>query len=255
MASERNVAHMTGLQARANPTIRRLKEMIKDAVVGRVLAVNAAVSLPAFPTVNGTVDLAHTYLLDEANGADQLTIGAAHILDPIAYMIAPFCEVSAKLDTQFADVNVLENGQTVKADSPDHVLIASRLTQGALVSVQVVNGGSAGFSLRIIGTEGEIAITPMEGLMFQMDRLHVSIVRTSGESVTLHTPEAFVARGDIQPGAGYNVAHLYALFAQRLAGAKNDIPDFHHGLRMHKLLDAIRKASKAGTWQSVNLPE
>lgn len=91
--------------------------------------------------------------------------------------------------------------------------------------------------------------------MFQMDRLHVDIMHPSGKSVRLNTPETFSAHENIQPGASYNVAHLYALFAQQLAGNKIDVPDFHHAFHMHKLLDVIRNASKTGTWQSVNLPE
>ena len=181
MADKHNIVHMVGLQARANPTIRRLKDMIQDGVIGRVLAVNAVVSLPAFPTANGTVDLAHAYLLDQANGADQLTIGAAHILDPIEYMVAPLSEVSAKLDTQFADVSVLENGQTIQADAPDHVLIAGTLTQGAHVSIQVVNGGASGFTMRLIGSDGEIAITPQDGLMFQMGHCAFTSIEQVGK--------------------------------------------------------------------------
>lgn len=252
MANEYNITHMVGLQARANPTVHRLKEMVEDGVVGRVLAVNAVVSLPTFPTSKGNVDLAHAYLLNEANGADQLTIGAAHILDPIEYMVAPFSEVSAQLETQFTNVTVFENGETIRADAPDHVLITGMLTQGALVSVQVVNGGSSGFSLRVIGTEGEIVITPQDGLMFQMDRLHVSIVQASGESEILRTPEPDVAQATLQPGASYNVCHLYAMFAERLVDGKTDIPDFHHALRLHRLLDAIRDGAAKGVRQSVN---
>lgn len=251
MADKHNIVHMVGLQARANPTIRRLKDMIQDGVIGRVLAVNAVVSLPAFPTANGTVDLAHAYLLDQANGADQLTIGAAHILDPIEYMVAPLSEVSAKLDTQFADVSVLENGQTIQADAPDHVLIAGTLTQGAHVSIQVVNGGASGFTMRLIGSDGEIAITPQDGLMFQMDRLRVHIDRASGETVAIPTPEAGVSGKNTLPGEGYNVAHLYQMLAQQLEGINTEIPDFHHAVRLHTLLDSIRHAAATGTRQRI----
>lgn len=218
-ADKRDLVHITGLQARANPVIGRLQTIIGEAAIGRVLAVNALASLPDFPTARGTVDLTHTYLLDKTCGADQLTIGAAHMLDAIEYMVAPFDEVSARLETQFPEVRVQESGQTIRASAPDQVLIAGRLTQGASVSVQVVNGGSAGFSLHIIGTEGEIVITPKDGLMFQMDRLCVRIFYSSGKSETLSLPETPLPGGKVQPGVAYHVARLYALLAQRLARA------------------------------------
>lgn len=252
LAEEQGVNHVVGLQARANPTVRYIHELLVKGTVGRVLAVNAVVTLPVFPTTNGTVDLAHVYLLDESNGADQLTIGAAHVLDTIEYMVAHFAEVSATLATQYPEVNVLETGKIVRANAPDHVLVAGKLAQGALVSAQFVNAGTPGFMLRIIGTEGELVATPRDGLMFQMDRLNLNIVRPSGDSKTLETPDVYtsIAR-DTPPGPGYNVAHLYALFAKRLAGGEVELPDFAQAVRTHRLMDAIRTASATGVRQVV----
>ncbi|WP_054941159.1 Gfo/Idh/MocA family protein [Paenibacillus ihuae] len=252
LAKEQGVQHVAGLQARGNPTVRYIRDLIVQGDIGRVLAVNAIVTLPVFPTLNGTVDLAHVYLLDEANGADQLTIGAAHVLDAIEYMVAPFVEVSGTLDTQFPEVSVLETGKTVTSNAPDHVLISGKLAQNALVSAQFVNAGAPGFTLRIIGSEGEMVISPRDHLMFQMDRLKLQIVRASGEAEILETPGEYTTKvQNIPPGPAHNVAHLYALFEQRLNGEEVELPDFIHALRAHRLLDAIRCAAASGTRQEV----
>ncbi|NQX46083.1 Gfo/Idh/MocA family oxidoreductase [Paenibacillus tritici] len=252
LAEERGVKHVAGLQARGNPAVRYIRDLVTEGAVGHVLAVNAVVTLPVFPTSNGIVDLAHVYLLDEANGADQLTIGAAHVLDAIEYMVAPFVEVSGRLDTQYPEVNILETGQRVTADAPDHVLVHGRLAQNAIVSAQFVNAGAPGFTLRIIGTVGELLITPRDGLMFQMDRLTLQLVRAFGETELLETPAAYASQvRNLFPGPGYNVAHLYALFAQRLAGEEAELPDFSQAVRLHRLLDAIRAASASGVRQEV----
>jgi predicted dehydrogenase len=252
LAKERGVHHIVGLQARGNPTVRFIRDLVAEGTVGRVFAVNAVVTLPAFPTMNGTVDLAHVYLLEESNGADQLAIGAAHVLDSIEYMVAPFVEVSATLDTQYPEVNVLETGKTVMANAPDHVLIAGKLAQGALVSAQFVNAGAPGFTLRIIGSEGELVLTPRDRLMFQMDRLNLSIARPSGDTEMLKTPDVYESRAwNTPPGPGYNVAHLYALFAERLNGGTVELPDFTQAVRIHRLMDAIRKAAALGVRQIV----
>ncbi|MDF2938664.1 MAG: hypothetical protein K0Q90_4037 [Paenibacillaceae bacterium] len=253
LAAERGVKHAVGLQARANPAVRYIKDLVAEGVVGRVLAVNAVMALPTFPTANGVVDTAHVYLLDEANGADQLTIGAAHMLDAIEFMAAPFVEVSASLDTQHPEVQVLETGETVTANAPDHVLVAGKLAQGALVSAQFVNGGTPGFTLRIMGSAGELVIQPRDNLMFQMDRLKLHLIRPSGETELLETPDAYTSRlSNTAPGPGHNVAHLYALFADRLEGKDVELPDFNHGIRTHRLMDAIRTAAAAGIRQKVN---
>ncbi|MVO98323.1 Gfo/Idh/MocA family protein [Paenibacillus lutrae] len=252
-AEERGVHHVVGLQARGNPAVRYIRDLVAEGTVGRVLAVNVIATLPAFPTTNGTVDQSHVYLLDESNGADQLTIGAAHVLDAIEYMVAPFVEVSASLATQFPDVRVLETGKTVRANAPDHVLVAGKLAQETMVSAQFVNGGAPGFTLRIIGTEGELIVTPRDGLMFQMDRLKLSFVRPSGDNEMLITPEVYASTVTLNtpPGPGYNVAHLYGVFAERLAGGEAEFPGFAQAVRTHRLMDAIRAASKEGVRQVV----
>lgn len=252
LAEEREVKHVVGLQTRGNPTVRYIRDLVAEGAVGRILAVNTMVTLPVFPTSNGTVDQAHVYLLDEANGADQLTIGAAHVLDAIEYMVAPFVEVSGKLDTQYPEVHVLETGASVAATAPDHVLVNGKLAQNSLVSAQFVNGGSPGFRLQIIGTGGELVITPRDQLMFQMDRLKLQLVRTSGETETLETPEVYTSLvRHLSPGPGYNVAHLYARLAQRLDGEEVELPDFTQAVRVHRLMDAIRKASALGIRQEL----
>lgn len=251
-ATERGVKHVVGLQARGNPTVRYIRDLVAEGAIGRILAVNAAVTLPVFPTANGVVDLAHVYLLDETNGADQLTIGAAHVLDAIEYMTAPFAEVSALLETQYPEVRVLETGETVTANAPDHVLVSGKLAQGALVSAQFVNAGSPGFSLRMIGSEGELVIQPRDHLMFQMDRLQLHLARPSGDTELLETPDRYTSRvKNLIPGPGHNVAHLYALLADQLGGETVELPDFTHAVRTHHLMDAIRKAAVTGVRQRV----
>lgn len=253
LAGKQRNLHVVGLQARANPAVRRIREWVDEGVIGRVLAVHASATLPDFPTRGGTVDEGHVYLLDEANGTDQLTIGAAHMLDAIGYMVAPLVEVSAILGTQYKDVLVTGSGTIRKASAPDHAAIAGRLAQDAILAAQVVNGGAPGFSLRLIGSEGELVVTPRDGLMFQMDRLSVRLVRSSGEEEML---DRFASSGSsgqqtFPPGPQHNVAHLYDLLAKKLAGEPADLPDFMHGLRVHRMLDAIRKAANTGMRQPI----
>ncbi|MBH5317169.1 Gfo/Idh/MocA family oxidoreductase [Paenibacillus sp. GSMTC-2017] len=252
LAIENSVRHVVGLQARGNPAVRHIKALISDGYVGKVLAVQAVCSLPTFPTATGAVDQAHLYLLDEENGADQLTIGAAHLLDAITFIVAPFADVTAYLETQYPVVTILETGETVTATAPDHVQIGGRLEQGAVVSLQIVNGGIADFSLRIIGTKGELLATPRDGLMFQMDRL---IVRGASDGKALQELETPVAYRHIPPsvtaGPAYNVAHLYTWLKNPWLVNAGELPDFEEAVKLHRLLDAIREASSTGRRQFV----
>lgn len=253
LAEESGVFHVVGLQARGNPTVRYIRDLVNKGTLGRVLAVNAVITLPGFPTSNGNVDLAHVYLLEESNGADQLTIGAAHVLDTIEYIVAPFAEVSATLATQYPEVNILETREAVRATSPDHVTISGKLDQGSIVSAQFINAGTPGFTLRIIGTEGELIITPRDGLMFQMDRLNLAFAPISGDIEVLETPDDYspIVTRDIAPGPGYNIAHLYALFSERIRGVEVELPDFADAVQVYRLMDAIRAASATGIRQTL----
>ncbi|WP_150267455.1 Gfo/Idh/MocA family protein [Paenibacillus tepidiphilus] len=253
LAEQQGVQHIAGLQARANPTVCYVRNLVQEGTIGRVMAVNAIITLPVFPTANGVVDLAHVYLLDAGNGADQLTIGAAHVLDAIEFMVSPFAEVAGTLDTQYPEVQVLETGAAVTANAPDHVLISGRLAQGALVSAQFVNAGAPGFTLRIIGSEGELVITPQDQLMFQMDRLKLQLVRPTGDTEFLGTPADYDLKTQpTPPGPWHNVAHLYTLFAERLEGSAAEVPDFNQAVRLHRLLDAIREAAATGMQQKID---
>ncbi|MNE88518.1 hypothetical protein D3C80_1858330 [compost metagenome] len=88
--------------------------------------------------------------------------------------------------------------------------------------------------------------------MFQMDRLKLQIARPSGETENLETPGEYTTKvQNIPPGPGYNVAPLYALLEQRLNGEELELPDFIQALRVHRLLDAIRKSASTGIRQDV----
>src|SRR5438477_6893493 len=79
LAAEQGVRTAVGLQGRQAPAIEFVQQLLGDGYVGEVLSTTmVGVSVPG-----GVVDQANAYMLDNANGANLLTIGVGHSLDTL----------------------------------------------------------------------------------------------------------------------------------------------------------------------------
>lgn len=251
LATTKGVRHVSGLQARANPTINYVKDLLSEDYLGEVLSINVSYSMPSFPTKGNTIDQAHAYLLDEKNGANQLTITAGHLLDGVTYLMGPFTKISAVLETQYKEVSIVETGEVIQANAPDYVAINGMLKSGALLSGQFRNSKIAGLTIEIIGTKGEISMKSKDGLMFQWDSFNLQAALGENQSFqTLTVPSHYY---HINPQSvnniSYNIAQLYAQFANDLQNNTYTTPDFQTGCRLHYLLDQIIKSAETGTVQ------
>jgi predicted dehydrogenase len=253
MAEEKGVRHIVGLQARANPAVNYVKDLISSGYVGQVLSVNISYSLPPFPTASGTIDQGHVYILDKTNGANQLTIGNGHLLDGITYILGQFSEVSAILGTQFKNVKVIETGEIIRATSPDYVLVNGILENGAIVSSHVRNTTVAGLTLEINGTEGDLVMVSKDKMMFQMDSFILKGAHGQNkdfEELTIPSQYYWVP-SELNFGPAYNVAQLYTEFYKDIRENTHDTPDFNTAVKMHHLFDTIEKAAETGIRQKV----
>jgi len=251
LATTKRIRHVSGLQARANPAINYVKDLLKEDYLGEVLSVNVSYSMPSFPTAGDTIDQAHAYLLDIKNGANQLTITAGHLLDGISYMTGPLAKVSAALETQHKEVNIIETGEVIQADAPDYVALHGMLTSGALLAGQFRNSMIAGLTIDIIGTKGEISMKSKDGLMFQWDSFILqAAIGANKDYHTLIVPSHYY---HLDPQSvstiAYNIAQLYIQFANDLHNDTYTTPDFQTGNELHYVLDHIIKSAETGTVQ------
>ena len=253
MAEDKGVRHIIGLQARANPAVNYVKDLISSGYVGKVLSVNVSYSLPPFPSASGTIDQGHVYILDKTNGANQLTIGNGHLLDGITYMLGQFSEVSAILGTQFQNVKVIETGEIVQATSPDYVLVNGIMENGAIISSHVRNTTVAGLTLEINGTEGDLVMVSKDKMMFQMDSFILKGAQGQSKDFEVLTipSQYYWVPSELNYGPAYNVAQLYAKFYKDLRENTHDTPDFNTAVNMHHLFDTIEKAAETGIRQKV----
>jgi len=248
LAREQGVRGFTGLQGRASPTIRQLRKMVDHGYVGQVLSASLYNVAPFWGKV-----IFSTYAADLRNGANLLTIPGGHCLDALTHILGDFASVSAEVATLIPEGNALDTGKTLRKNSPDHIAVSGRLKSGALVSASFLGAYPARpcFELRITGTEGVLNIVG-NGLPGS-SLLRVSGAQGKGEELQ---PIAIAAGAEayfgIDPESpAFTMAHAYQQAARALRGEESSLGDFDHGVKIHRLLDAILTAAKSGTRQTL----
>lgn len=255
-ADSAGVHHVIGLQARYAPAIAYARELVAAGHVGRVTA--ATVYAARSKGAGGRIPAWAAYTLDRDNGAGTLEVAGGHTLDALQYMLGGISDLSATLSVQRPVYTLSETGATVEATSPDHLLLNATLSSGALVSAHIHDAKvtDARTRLEISGTGGDLAIVSTGAggpAGIQIGELRLLGAGVSGGTYQeLPIPGQYRRTSGIDPAAeGFNVARMYARLAVDLSTGSHSVPDFDAGLRLHRLLDAIKLSAEMGIRQSL----
>lgn len=234
-----------GLQARSSPTIRYVRDLVRDGYVGDVLSTTLVGSSGSM----GAEERAHlAYLNDAASGANVLTIPFGHAIDALCWVLGEFREVSATLATRRPTYVVIETQEVRSRSIADQVVLGGSLTSGVVVSAHYRGGASRGTNLRweINGTEGDLEVTAPSGNL-QATELTLRGGRGDATSLSvLPVPDGYRTVADDVSGVALNVAEAYARFAVGPSG-EDPVPDFDDAVTRHRLLDAIERSAATGT--------
>ncbi|MRH89781.1 hypothetical protein GFY24_20430 [Nocardia sp. SYP-A9097] len=128
-------------------------------------------------------------------------------------------------------------------------MLTATVDSGAVLSVHIQDTPHADGRTRIeiAGTEGDLVIVSErnEPGVIQMNELRLRGSRGPGRvlaDLVVADPGHF---SDLTPEAR-NVARFYARLAEDFRNGTCTVPDFETGLRMHRLLDAIRHSAETG---------
>src|SRR5271169_2612843 len=252
LAARKGVRHMVGLQARGARAINRVRDLVAEGYVGKVLSCTMIVTTPNWGT---DFTLSRAYLADRSTGATLMTIPAGHSSDALCYCLGEFKEVSSVVANQRQRVKIVETGEMIQMTSPDQVLLSGVLQSGAVASVHI-KGGTAngtGFLFEIHGTEGDLAIAPADPRQTSSVQISEFTVRGAQRGKTLADlpiPESYRWVPPAVPaGPPFNVAQLFVRMAEGIREGKSVTPDFDVAVQRHELLDAIQKASDTGLRQ------
>ncbi|PKK46153.1 hypothetical protein CI102_8372 [Trichoderma harzianum] len=238
LAERENVKTAVGLQLRADPIIKKVKQLIEAGVVGRVTS-TIALGCFNYAPIDSWMAEADFYL-DYDSGANEYHIAFAHFMDAFTYVLGDFASLKSLLDIQHPTV------KTIDSSSGTIVNPARKLENGAIANVafRKVDKTVDGKGLRwlISGTKGEFELS-MDGPMLQMDleKKHLRLVigrEGEAQDIDYNDPDEPKYTRDVAP-PGTNTARIFEGFANKTTA----VASFEDALKVHRLLDNIAEAS------------
>lgn len=242
-AEARDAAVAVGTQGRFAPAVAAARRILERGDIGRVLSFQASQLLPRFAVESGRAWLARE---DEGSGA--LHVATAHVTDTIRFLLGPISSICGTRATLKPDDTFADTGASFTWTASDTVAYVARLSSGAVGAAHVANTATpaVGFSLRILGDEGQLLLVAPGYVSYTPARLlrarglesefeEVAFEQTTGIGVEASDP-------------AFNVAlALRALVTEDRAFR----PDFDDAVALHRLLEAVARSSDEGVWITV----
>ncbi len=249
LARAKGVRTMIGLQGRASPHFLRLKELIEEGYVGKVLSCH----LTQFTQGALQRPSSAMWSADKSKGVNTLTIGFAHTVDAFCMAVGQFRELSAVVGTQVKQLLETDTNRTVNVTSPDNVQVSGTLENGAVASVHIasVPAHPSGVKAEVYGDKGTLVLTTDGAAQMSSPRLLGGKAGSNAlEELTISEHLRWVPK-EVPQGAPYNVAQMYRRFAEAVRTGKRVEPDFDTAVMRHKFIEAVQRASDTGQRQRV----
>ena len=243
LARKQGVRAIVGLQARGDPTLRYLRDLIAEGYAGEVVAVN----MTLFTAGVLERSVSRLWDRDKTKGVSALTVRGIHSMDTLCHCLGDFVEVSAKVATQVKQWKVTETGAMVDVDAADNVLVNGVLKGGALASVHVATlpYHTTGWRMEIYGRGGTLRVSTKGSLQRDANTLLGSQGRAP--MAALGVPAHYTEVPPETPvGPPNNVGHLYLRMAKAIRTGSPVEPDFDVAVGRHRLIDAIQRSSDEG---------
>jgi predicted dehydrogenase len=248
LAKAKGLVTAVGLQARVNPTVMYMKELVEAGFVGEMMAVHISMirdgvlSRPSH----------RTWQRDAELGANTLTIANGHTIDAMRFVTGDFARLSAVVATQAKQWLDTGNNTWLDVTAPDNILISGRLANGAVVSSHVgaIPLAGSGYRMEIYGRDGTLVASGEDSPQLSEVVLHGA--KGTDTLAAMPVPERFTFTAFGTPsGEASNVGQMYTLFAKSIRdgtirGGEARLPDFATAVELHRLVDAIKQASDDG---------
>jgi predicted dehydrogenase len=241
LARAKGVRAVVGLQARCDPTLRYVRDLVAQRHVGDVLAVTMAMISPGVPERGRS----RIWEAQVAGGVSALTIRGIHSLDALCMCLGEFTEISARVATQVRQWRETETGAVVGVEAPDNVVVGGALDSGAVISAHIatVPCAAPGFRMEIHGSEGALHVSTSGAP--QRDANALTGAKGRSKFAPIDVPASYnEVPAETPAGPPHNVAHLYRRLATAIRSNTTTDPDFDHAVRRHRLIDAIQRSSE-----------
>ena len=248
-AREGGIPTAVGLQGRFAPAIAWTRQLVADGAVGRPLSFVVSQMLSKFEVDRDRAWLVHH---EEASGA--LFVAFGHVMDSVRSMLGEVENISSRQLT-LSPAGLYTDGGEFEWKTADTVMAMAELDGGIVGTAYVSNTTSPpqGYSLRIIGEEGQILLAAPSYYQFSPVKVSVGPMQVSlGGQATerleeVPIPAEYFSDTAITEGhAAYNVARALSAFANSMREDRRFRPDFQDGVDLHRLLDAVMTSSREG---------
>jgi predicted dehydrogenase len=249
LAKSKGLANFVGLQARAAPVFRYVRQLVADGYVGEIVSSRMHGSVAQF---GASVHPDTLYLLDRRNGASLLTIPFGHAVDAMCWCLGEFTELSATLANRWPRSRRSDTGEWVDKAIDDQVAVTGILQGGALASIHFQGGSSRGTEFRweISGRRGDLVVTAGVGVPEMTElRLHA---RRDAETAwrELTVPDDYIPAAGSPADPFYALRQAYALVNRDMRDGTQHLAGFDDAVVRHRMIEAIESAAQTGRRQS-----
>ncbi|PTE12373.1 Gfo/Idh/MocA family protein [Mesorhizobium helmanticense] len=238
LAVEKRVSTMIGLQTRANPTVRQMRELIRQGYLGEVLSCSI---IGSGITWGEELEEAFRYTLDPSKGASMLHVPFAHTIDALLFALDDnFHSVSGTLVNRRTTIRMTESQEIVPLDVADQIAFSGKLTSGGLVTSHFRGGLSraTNFHVEINGSRGDLLLTSPVGYV-GLGGFKLMGAQADESLHQILAPGEFAAGENVLTG---NVRNLYDFFASDMTSGTRQGPTFGDAVTLHRLIDAIEQS-------------
>ncbi|KIY00455.1 uncharacterized protein Z520_04140 [Fonsecaea multimorphosa CBS 102226] len=243
LAKEKGVRTMIGFQARASPSINKIKNLVDTGSLGEIHSVNYHGVINNW--LDGAADERYAHFLQRKVGANPLTIYGGHALDSILYAIGELkpgtyqalaVNLLPKMPMKLADGTL--SPDVYDKDTPDQILLQGQFARDppAVLSFHLRGGprfpDTPGSTWEIYGTKAVLWVTfasagPQMAKALSFRRYDLA---------TKEVEDIVVDEGGHEwtglPNQGQNIGRLYEAYA-----LGQGYGDFDLAVKRHELLD------------------
>ncbi|EAW21044.1 uncharacterized protein NFIA_062050 [Aspergillus fischeri NRRL 181] len=248
LAAAHDAKTIVGLQASYSPVVRKLRQLVHEGAIGRILSSTLLVSC-------GNEVAAESknvrYFLDRTVGGNLMSIHVGHSLESAISVLGEFktftssCAISRP---QLDIVNYADGGKVlekaVRNTVPDQILIHGTAESDAFVTINLYAGkempGLPRLDWRIQGEKGWLRVTsPMGFLNVGTPETKLELYRT--DTAQVEEVKVDEDEWDSLPIPAQNIARLYEAYRK-----EEWYPTFDWALRRHELIDGMWKRFDQG---------
>ncbi|KAF1830716.1 NAD(P)-binding protein [Decorospora gaudefroyi] len=252
LAREKDVKTVMGLQGRLSPMVEKLRSLLREGRIGKVLSVEVR----AFGGLNArdTVPTDLSYFLDRKNGGNIFTIGFGHLFDTVQSVVGNIDGLKGHLQIQRPELKVFDKATksivgTERSNVPDLIIATGSLAGSPL------SQDKASIMLRfrlgqpwpeepplvwtINGEKGELRLTSWASTSLSIAFPHLPVVIDvhDYESDTVERVEwKWEAWQEDLPVPARNIGLVYEAYA---TGDDQAWPHFQDALATHKQLEDL----------------